>query len=260
MKYILLIIFVFFLNGCKKESATNQNIIVTPNVIKKGNTSNEFEYKLKNEPKIFLKFWSGMNIDEFLDVKKILVKENVLKGPGYIFGGYITVKCYPANMNPIFENGKLISIEIEGDECLYSLFKEKYKLPPLIERRYFKMNLNNAGKPGAKSDTRQYKELVLPQHKPFTYEEGEIIIKQNAVIRIEQEMHRFFRVTRISNKNTDFSRNNFSPTSSLGNIIITYMSKEQFLKEDEEMKNAIKLFNNKNLENLKREEIAKDEI
>ncbi|OBQ56515.1 hypothetical protein JJL45_13160 [Tamlana sp. s12] len=251
MRITLSFIVIIFLYGCKKNT-TNNNIIIPDKV----NIKNEFEYKLKNESKIFLKFWEGMTHKEFLMVKNLLVKENILKDQ-VISGAYITGICAPSDIKPIFENDNLVSIELIGNECLYSIFKEKYDLPDLIERKYFNIDLN---KPNAKTDTMMYTEMVLPQEKPLTYEEGEIVIKQNIVIRIEHLWHKRDRL-RILRDTKNYYVNRFgSYGGSIATIVFTYMSKKQFQKEDNELKRTLERYKTKKDNYKKRESSAKSEI
>lgn len=252
MRVILSIIVIIFLYGCKKNTTTNQDIIIPEKV----NIKNEFEYKLKNEPKIFLKFWDGMTHKEFLKVKDLLVKENVLKDQ-VITGAYITGTCVPSDMKPIFENDKLVSIELLGRECLYSIFKEKYDLPDLIERKYFKSNLNNNN---TKTDTRMYKELVLPQEKPLTYEEGEIVIKENVVVRIEHRAHKRDRVRILKDTKIVYDDSFGGYGGSIGTIVFTYMSKEQFQKEDNELKRTLERYKVYREKYNERKSTSKEEI
>lgn len=255
MKLYLILFFLILVSSCKNNNSS-EPISESNKKEVDGKELKDLNWKLANEPKIFLKFWEGMRIREYTEVMKLLVENKTLEDVG-IFGAYRTGACPPAIMNPIFEDNKLVRLEVNGGECLYSLFKEKYNLPSLVERKYYKTNLNNLK---AKSDTRLYKEKVLPQYKPLVYEEGEIVKRGSVIIRIEHFAHKLTRTGILKNEKANFG-NGFPPYGdSLGDIIFTYMTKDQFSKEDDKMQKAVKLFYDRAKEQQTRENVSKDEI
>lgn len=126
---IILSIFITLLS-CNERKSANVDIIKPLKV----NLTKTFEYKLKHEPKIFLKFWSGMSVDEVFKVKEILIADgSVTYEQGgiwqYNLDGYsVTMKC---NFNT---NDKLESITLNSDiDRIYPLYQKKYNLPDLVE-------------------------------------------------------------------------------------------------------------------------------
>lgn len=88
-----------------------------------------FEYKMKNEPKIFLDFWDGMTKIDFERVVDTLNRKKILKS--YYFQVTDDLKY---SIEPIiYKNNIIGGILIKGDNSLYELYKIKYNLPKLAE-------------------------------------------------------------------------------------------------------------------------------
>ena len=152
---ILLLIFVMqFSLGCDNKQRNTE----IPKKIDTLNVSNLiFEKNLKEKPKLFLKFWSGMTHKEFEKVVTILIDENVLSATeSYQPSENTPIKYYSniifhasdnsyINLYGDFDNDKLRSIKMYDINCLYDLYNEKYKLPPLeykllIDSEYIENN------------------------------------------------------------------------------------------------------------------------
>ncbi|WP_417368246.1 hypothetical protein [Flavobacterium beibuense] len=132
MRKLLFVVLLSFLSCQHEKEEPISNTTIT-------NTfEQEFENKLKNEPKIFLKYWSGMTLEEYSKVYSILHEEGVLE-----FGKYKTTGC-STEMEKILRNDTVIGIKLVNAECLYPLYQEKYNLLPLVEKtsieRYYREN------------------------------------------------------------------------------------------------------------------------
>jgi hypothetical protein len=144
-KIFILILILSILQSCKNEKKNdieqnvNTNIQFKP-IIRKST----FEEKLNKEPKLFLKFWSGMTKNEFEKVVNILNEEKILLGRYnsiYSFIRFLVSEhCY-SKMSASFDNSKepkLVSIKLYDlatfPNCLYDLYKEKYGLPTLLQK------------------------------------------------------------------------------------------------------------------------------
>mgnify|MGYP007011068777 CR=1 FL=1 len=132
--------FAFILFSCnsKENNTTENNDEINSRNLKLAND-------LANKPKIFLKFWRNMSVQEFDTVVKILISEKVLEQKSYRAIYYLTPKC-KSELKPIFVNDSLKQLELLNGICLYDIFKEKYNLPDLlekrlVERRYIEKNL-----------------------------------------------------------------------------------------------------------------------
>lgn len=140
---ILFVIFTFLsCNEIKKSD---------PVILKSIEITETFEYKLNNEPKIFLKFWSGMNLEEYFKVCQILEDEGSLKKEYshylYLLGDNEMVVVEPFNFDkkPIVKyrinlGDDINKLKIDGvilkhiNKNVYDLFSEKYKLQPCYEK------------------------------------------------------------------------------------------------------------------------------
>ena len=195
---------------------------------------------LKNKPKIFLNFREGMTKSEYQNELKTLVESGKLYlGDDYLNYHYNIGNCTSPIIKPIFDNNNnLIKIRLSGGQCMYNLYKEKYNLPSLIERKYNSVSYDTNGVPVISGITQT--EMILPQKSLTEYEDGEIITKGNIVLRFENNMRRISRESAIENRYYNLYNGNYSGVGgSLGDIEITYSTKSQFLKDDEELKNAI---------------------
>lgn len=139
-KIFIALSFIFILFSCnsKENKATQNNNEVNSRNLKLANN-------LANKPKLFLKFWRNMSAQEFDTVVKILIGEKVLEQESYSTIYYLTPKC-KSELKPIFVNDSLKQLELLNGICLYDIFKEKYNLPDLlekrlVERRYIEKNL-----------------------------------------------------------------------------------------------------------------------
>lgn len=132
MKNILfLLIIILTQSSCKKQDSE-----LIKNKTPDSLDINSFEYKYKNEPKYFLKFWKGMTEQEYDKVKNLLKKEGVIDFSYDSNGNFFDIKIGSSVINfyPILKKGVVIGVKIpEVDEDVYNLYKEKYKLPKLIE-------------------------------------------------------------------------------------------------------------------------------
>ena len=69
----LLLIFIIICTSCnKKENFENSQIKVDTLTLK------TFDYKYKNEPKYFLKFWKNMTTEDFNQAKKMMKNEGLI--------------------------------------------------------------------------------------------------------------------------------------------------------------------------------------
>ncbi len=114
-----------------------------------------FEDKLKNEPKIFLKYWSNMNQEEFIRISRILEKEGLVKirihNRYYIDGYDVFYNLGDSELEiapTIYEkyNGKSIIKKSKGIVGIkltgfvgetYNIFKEKYNLLEYKEKNLY---------------------------------------------------------------------------------------------------------------------------
>lgn len=126
--------------ACKKES----NNVTIENEVKPNTEIDSFGYKLKNNPKYFLKFWDNMTQEEYTRVKDILISEGKISNYNleYITGNELV------KFEPIIDsnNNNVIGIGLYGfSENFYNLLKDKYKLDPLstekiIAKSYIEYN------------------------------------------------------------------------------------------------------------------------
>lgn len=124
---IILSIFIT-LQSCNERKNINLN------KAEKVDSTKTIEYKLKNEPKIFLKYWSGMTVAEAFKVHDILIKEGIIKFESgvftYLLDEYSTVIEFNYNVAD-----KLESITLESNiDIIYPLYQKKYNLPDLINQ------------------------------------------------------------------------------------------------------------------------------
>lgn len=158
-KHLIVLFLIFSIAlGCK-DGVKKKQVAPKTNLSEQKTNKNPqsvFEKNLKEKPKLFLKFWNGMTREEYQKVVAILIDENVLTGVKKYDGSYSGVRfkdadgCYNYGLNrlsifPDFNNGKLASIEMYEIKCLWSLYEEKYSLPPFkykmaIEEKYIENN------------------------------------------------------------------------------------------------------------------------
>jgi hypothetical protein len=126
MKYTIhLLFFLFLLLSCNKvenEIPQKKDLVISK--------SNSFVYKLKNEPKYFLKFWKNMSKNDFERVKKILIKEGKLDKIYGIKYGKNSSLIEPIILEDTVRGIKLITV----NDAIYSLYQEKYQLPNLVKK------------------------------------------------------------------------------------------------------------------------------
>ncbi|MBP6756475.1 MAG: hypothetical protein KA210_10015 [Bacteroidia bacterium] len=132
MKYyksLMFIIASLSILACKKES----NIVTIENEVKPNTEIDSFGYKLKNNPKLFLKYWEGMTFSDYIKVSDLLTKRGVLEKYNGIYNySYIVDDC-EVSLEPIFKNDILKGIKLARNiECIYPLFEKKYNLPKMV--------------------------------------------------------------------------------------------------------------------------------
>lgn len=132
MKYyksLMFIIASLSILACKKES----NNVTIENEVKPNIEIDSFDYKLKNNPKLFLKYWEGMTFSDYIKVSDLLTKGGVLEKYNGIYNySYIVDDC-EVNLEPIFKNEILKGIKLARNiECIYPLFEKKYNLPKMV--------------------------------------------------------------------------------------------------------------------------------
>lgn len=143
LKFILfigLILLVFY--SCKEDKSNK--IVTEPISNIEQNREDEFQRKLTNEPKLFLKYWSGMTYSEYSDVSELLVKEGVLEKDGWQLS-YLTNDCR-IPLETIHKNDLIIGIKLtENIDCIYPLYEQKYNLPSMVEKNMdlFYLKANN---------------------------------------------------------------------------------------------------------------------
>ena len=123
-----ILIFIIFFISCNKnrDLKTSQLIDVDSIKVKEDTT---FKYRYKNEPKIFLKFWKGMDYATYSRVCDSLKKDDILDNEIYK-----TDDC-KIKILPNFINDSLYSIYFTSNiECIYDLYVEKYKIPQMKEK------------------------------------------------------------------------------------------------------------------------------
>lgn len=115
--------------ACKKES----NNVTIENEVKPNIEIDSFDYKLKYNPKLFLKYWEGMTFSDYIKVSDLLTKGGVLEKYNGIYNySYIVDDC-EVNLEPIFKNEILKGIKLARNiECIYPLFEKKYNLPKMV--------------------------------------------------------------------------------------------------------------------------------
>lgn len=132
LKNIALIVLLITMFSCKQNSAE----IKTEELITTTDSTETFEYKLKNEPKFFLKFWENMTEEEYHKVINVLQTDGKINGFGKYIVGQESVKIEPIKNN---KNDKIIGIALyDFQENFYNLLRDKYELQPLVtENLYF---------------------------------------------------------------------------------------------------------------------------
>ncbi len=111
--------------ACKKESEN----VTTENDVESFVKIDSFDYKLKNKPKYFLKFWGNMTQEDYSRVKDILISEGKINYLNQYVTGDELVKFEPIIDS---KNNNVIGIGLfDFSENFYNLLKEKYNLDPL---------------------------------------------------------------------------------------------------------------------------------
>lgn len=240
--YFLLTLASVFLSCDNGEKEQNKE--VTQKALEE-NFRNELERKMKSKEKLFLSFWEGMSSDEYHAVSEELIEEGVLYR--IATGGlrYKTGTCSDVIVTSDYESGKLTAINLKGGECLYSLYKRKYDLPNLTNRTYSEFGELFS----------EVHEKALSHYRPYSIEEGELIDNGNVIIRLEQETFKKLR------ESIDYDLNHYwSSYETLGNIVFTYMSREQFNKLKEEFERHISRIESDKNERTDRRNQVIDEI
>ena len=91
---------------------------------------------IAQKKKFFLQYWGGMTTSEFREVNNFLVSEGKLSHINEQDKYYYKVDNCATEFYPYFADGRLFEITLSASECLYKLFQEKYKLPPLKKITY----------------------------------------------------------------------------------------------------------------------------
>lgn len=127
LKYFFVVAIFNFL-GCKNDAKMEE----VESIVKVDTVGNDFQNKLKNEKKIFLKYWTGMSVDDFYSVSELLYKEGILTTTDHFYFSYVTGEC-SVKIKAIYTNNKLREIVLNDNEtCLYPYFVKKYKLPKTV--------------------------------------------------------------------------------------------------------------------------------
>ena len=122
-KTISIFLLILLIQSCKEKTEVS---------IEKKVDTNSFEYKLENKPKYFLKFWGGMSNDEFNKVFSLLVSDKTLTTFGLYYTGVGEFRIEPITDD---KNIEVIGVRIlDINEDFYSLLKEKYNLPNLVDK------------------------------------------------------------------------------------------------------------------------------
>lgn len=183
----------------------------------------EFQERLENKPKFFLKFWEGMSENDYKKVEKILVEENVLNGE-WPLTKYNIGTCEFIMLRPKFDSNGLTEIGLPLTNCLYHIYDEKYRLPELVERAYPKDNFD--------LQKGWWKESVLKQVPT-------IIEKGDNLVFIDHEEHREYR------RATPEKESYESLSSAYGDLIVYYKTKNTYLKEQKEKQKIIRNYKKK---------------
>lgn len=131
MKYLSFLIVVIFISCNRQDNNIDNHEKVTDTI-----NRNSFEYKYKNEPKYFMKFWSGMSKDEFYKTKKQMKKEGLIDLSYERNGAFYDIKIGESLIvfDPILEKEKVVGIKIpDVTEKIYKIFQNKYNLPKLVD-------------------------------------------------------------------------------------------------------------------------------
>ncbi|MCR9228555.1 MAG: hypothetical protein NXH90_14150 [Flavobacteriaceae bacterium] len=276
MTRVCLIVLVLFGLGCKPSNSNNPE-----------SESSHQEYGVQKKAErrnLFLEFWLDMPKESFRDVRQRLIDEGVIINSERVtledrvmeFGigfEYLTGYCNSIPVIPIFEDNKLVAIELIGNTCFYSIFKEKYNLPDLTNREWVTSSpnlpsLNQLGKKGIHSNELLDEfeeslmekpritintERVILQRSPLDYDIGEVVWKDDIAIHIEHDEYKKYKKNIIPKpdeylKNPSFKMEYlfeydgvFFEGKSLGSLIFTYLSKERLLKRQEDFKRIIEL-------------------
>lgn len=129
-KTLLLIFLAVFILSCENHKKVHQEVKLT----------NQDSLKLREiiaqKKKFFLQYWGGMTTSEFHEVNKFLVSEGKLSHINEQDKYFYKVENCETEFYPYFADGRLYEITLSASECLYKLFQEKYKLPPLKKITY----------------------------------------------------------------------------------------------------------------------------
>lgn len=128
---ILLSLLLLLLLSCNKNEK-----IESPSTFVDTLAVNSFEYKYKNEPKYFLKFWKNITIEDFYSIKAQMKKDGIIDLSNDRYGTKYDIKIGKSiiNFEPILEKDIVIGIRLpEISEEIYNLYTEKYNLPKLVE-------------------------------------------------------------------------------------------------------------------------------
>ena len=128
-KSLIILLTFMSLQSCNERKHINLDI----DKPEKLDLTKTFEYKLKHEPKIFLKYWSGMSVDESSKVDDILIAEGSIAFDRGIYT--YELDNYSVTMKFNFNaNNKLESITLKSDiDRIYPLYQKKYNLPDLVK-------------------------------------------------------------------------------------------------------------------------------
>jgi hypothetical protein len=147
LEVFILVFVVVSLVACKQTSHKEKKVNKENNITQ----IDSFEYKLKNEPKLFLEFWNGMSAEDFEKVANILTKQGVLKynkdahNYSYLMGkadltlkmfsfrnDYLSSFTFEPGSESLFRAEKIDGIVLSSfDETSYEIFRLKYDLPPI---------------------------------------------------------------------------------------------------------------------------------
>jgi hypothetical protein len=126
----ILLIFAFVFLSCNnRENFENSTSEVDTLKL------NSFDYKYKNEPKYFLKFWNNMTKEDYYQAKKLMKKEGLIDFSHDEYGNLYDIKIGDdiINFTPVLEKNLIIGVSISDvNENIYNLFMKKYNLPKLV--------------------------------------------------------------------------------------------------------------------------------
>ena len=166
MKYFFIcLFFALSLLGCNSNEKSKHE--ESPNQIDSLNL--KLKNNLVNRPKLFLKFWANMSEQEFDTVVKILIADKILEQKDYRAIFYLTPNC-KSELKPLFVNESLKEIKLSNGLCLYDLYKQKYNLPNLVEKRL--VDRKNKEKNGEYSPTMYFVTETGPVTLPNCFKDN----------------------------------------------------------------------------------------